>query len=60
MEVRLEESSWVVNDEYIIADGTCGVHNYEIYLYGSDIDNVDPEYSSDSFEECLTWIWNSI
>ena len=44
MDIRLEETLWVINDgEYIVSD--------------YDGETV---YSNDDFECCLTWVWNSI
>ena len=57
MEVRLEMDNWIVNDEYFITEG---INGYEVYNCGSDEEEASELFSSTSFEECLTWIWNSI
>lgn len=57
MEVRLEMGSWIINDEYLITEG---VYGYEILLCGSNEEEAKELFSSESFEECLTWIWNSL
>lgn len=57
MEVRLEMDNWIVNDEYFITEG---INGYEVYNCGSDEEEANEVFSSTSFEECLTWIWNSI
>ena len=57
MEVRLEMDNWIVNDEYFITEG---VYGYEVYNCGTDEEEARELFSSESFEECLTWIWNSI
>lgn len=56
MEVRLEMGDWVINDDYFI---TNGVDGYKVYCYGTDKEESEELYSSESFEECLTWVWNS-
>lgn len=57
MNVRLECGNWIINDEYLITEG---VNGYEVYDYGVDEEEPNALFSSESFEECLTWIWNSI
>ena len=57
MEVRLEMDTWNINDEYFITDGMYG---YEVYTCGSDEKDAEQVFSSESFEECLTWVWNSL
>lgn len=55
MEIRLVMDNWVVNDEYFITEGlSC----YEVYSCGTDDKEAEEQFSSESFEECLTWIWN--
>lgn len=54
MNIRLEESLWIVNDgEYIIGEGESTAYV---------VSNYDGEtvYSNDDFERCLCWIFNSI
>lgn len=53
MDIKLEGVEWFINDgEYII----CGDENsgYEVCD-----GNYNSLYTSDSFEKCLTWCWNS-
>ena len=57
MEVRLKMDNWIVNDEYFITEG---INGYEVYNYGTDVEEASELFSSTSFEECLTWIWNSL
>jgi hypothetical protein len=57
MDIRLEMGNWVVNDEYFITEGLDG---YEVYNCGTDEEDAKEQFSSSSFEECLTWIWNSL
>lgn len=57
MEVRLEMDNWIVNDEYFITEG---INGYEVYNCGTDEEEASEQFSSTSFEECLTWIWNSL
>ena len=57
MNIRLEMGEWVINDEYIIRDE---VYRYKVYPCGTGEEEPKELYSSELFEECLTWIWNSI
>ena len=58
MEIRLEMGSWIINDEYFVTEG---VYGYEVFCYDPDDEEEAKElFSSESFEECLTWIWNSL
>lgn len=57
MEIRLEMDNWIVNDEYFITEG---INGYEVYNCGTDEEESNELFSSTSFEECLTWIWNSL
>jgi hypothetical protein len=57
MEVRLEMDTWNINDEYFIREG---MYEYEVYTCGTDEEDAKEVYSSESFEECLTWVWNSL
>ena len=57
MNIILEMDNWIINDEYFITEG---VHGYEVYLCGTENEEAEEQYSSESFEECLTWIWNSL
>lgn len=56
MEIRLEMDEWVINNEYFI---TNGLENYEVYTCGTDENEAEEQFSG-TFEECLTWIWNSL
>lgn len=56
MNVVLEMENWIVNDEYFI---TQGLNEYEVYNCGDDAEEAKELYTG-TFEECLTWIWNSI
>lgn len=57
MKIRLEMDNWIINDEYFITEG---VYEYEVYNCGSDNEEAKELFSSKSFEECLTWVWNSL
>lgn len=57
MNIRLEMDDWIINDEYIITNGVIG---YEVYKSGTEDTEAEEVYSSESFEECLTWVWNSL
>lgn len=57
MDIRLEMGSWIINDEYFITEGLNG---YEVYNCGTDEEEAKELFSSESFEECLTWIWNGL
>lgn len=57
MEIRLVMDDWVINDEYFITEG---VYGYEVYVCGTDKEDAKEQFASVSFEECLTWIWNSL
>ena len=57
MNIRLKRDNWIVNDEYFITEGLNG---YGVYTYGIDEEDAKEQFSSESFEECLTWIWNSL
>lgn len=57
MNIRLEMDNWIINDEYIITNGVIG---YEVYKSGTEDTEAEEVYSSESFEECLTWVWNSL
>lgn len=57
MHIVLEMENWVINDEYFITNGISG---YEVYKCGTDEEESKELFSSESFEECLTWVWNSI
>lgn len=57
MNIVLEMDSWIVNDEYFITEG---VNGYEVFSCGTDTEEAAHQFSSESFEECLTWIWNSL
>ena len=57
MDIKLEMGNWVVNDEYFITEG---VYEYEVYSCGTENEEATELYSSESFESCLTWIWNNL
>ncbi len=57
MNIRLEMDNWIINDEYFITDGLSG---YEVYSCGTDTTEAEELYASESFEKCLTWVWNSL
>lgn len=57
MEIRLEMGNWIINEEYFITEG---VNEYEVYNCGTDEEEASELFLSESFEECLTWIWNSL
>ena len=52
MELRLDCGNWYANG-YIIEG------NFESGYNVLNEENEDIVYSDDSFENCLTWIWNS-
>lgn len=56
MNIVLEMGIWIVNDEYFIKQGLNG---YEVYDCGDDTKEAKDLYTG-TFEEFLTWIWNSI
>lgn len=57
MNITFENGRWVCDDEYFIIDGLNG---YEVYKCEvEDTEQTQALYSSESFEKCLTWIWNS-
>ena len=57
MNIVLEMGNWIVDDEYFITNSFYG---YEVYKCGTEAEEAKELYSSESFEECLTWIWNSL
>lgn len=57
MNIVLEMDNWIINDEYFITSGVAG---YEVYTVGDDENEAKEVYSNESFEACLTWVWNSI
>lgn len=56
MEIVLDMGHWCVNDEYFITEG---VYGYEVHTFGSEDEESKEVYSNETFEGCLTWIWNS-
>lgn len=57
MNVELVMNNWIINEEYFITEG---VNGYEVYSCGTDEEEAKELFSSESFEECLTWVWNSL
>lgn len=57
MRIKLEMGEWIIDDEYFI---TNGLNGYEVYTCGSEDSEAKEVYASESFEECLTWIYNSL
>lgn len=57
MRIKLEMGEWIIDDEYFI---TNGLNGYEVYICGSEDSEAKEVYARDSFEECLTWIYNSL
>lgn len=57
MNVVFEIGNWIVNDEYFITEA---VNGYAVYNCGTDENEAEEVFSSESFEECLVWIWNSL
>lgn len=57
MNVELEMGNWIVNDEYFITEEIGG---YAVYNCGTDTEDAKELFKSESFEECLTWVWNSV
>ena len=57
MKIELYDGTWVINDEYYITDG---VNGYEVYTCGTDTEESKEVYTNESFECCLTWVWNSL
>ena len=70
MRIKLEMGEWIIDDEYFITNGlngyevyTCGSKDSEakeVYTCGSKDSEAKEVYASESFEECLTWIYNSL
>lgn len=57
MNVELVMDNWIIDEEYFITEG---VNGYEVYNCGTDEEEAKELFSSESFEECLTWVWNSL
>lgn len=57
MNIVLEMGSWIVNDEYVITESVYGYEVYECRTYEYE---TKEKFLSESFEECLIWIWNSL
>lgn len=57
MRIELYDNIWIIDDEYFI---TNGLNEYEVYTSGTDTEEAKEVYASESFEECLTWIYNSL
>lgn len=55
MEIRLDFGNWYINGYVIEGDTEIGYEVYEDCGENRDI----PLYESESFEECLTWCYNS-
>ena len=59
MNIRLDCSDWIVDDNYIISgDVKNGYIVYQID-YENDDDKGDIVYHNNDFESCLTWCYNS-
>lgn len=59
MEIKLINDNWHIDDEYVIIENVEG--SYEVHTisqYG-DSEETAELYKSKSFENCLTWCWNS-
>lgn len=55
MKIRLEDMVWVINDgEYYIKDDD------ELTYIVTDYNSEEIYYTSDNFEKCLVWLWNTI
>ena len=57
MRIELYDNIWIIDDEYFI---TNGLNGYEVYTSGTDTEEAKEVYASESFEECLTWVYNSL
>lgn len=57
MEIKLEMGNWIINEEYFITEG---VNEYEVYSCGTEEKEAKEVYSNESFERCLTWVWNNL
>lgn len=57
MNIELVMDNWIIDEEYFITEG---VNGYEVYRCGTDEEEAKELFSSESFEECLTWVWNSL
>ena len=55
MNIKYENETWVIEDEYFI---TREVHEYTVYNCGTETEEAKEQFSSESFEECLSWIYN--
>ena len=55
MEIRLDCGNWYINGYVIEGDKDIG---YSVYAEESESGNM-PLFDSESFEECLTWCYNS-
>lgn len=55
MEIRLDCGNWYINGYVIEGDKDIG---YSVYTEESESGSM-PLFDSESFEECLTWCYNS-
>lgn len=54
MNIKYENETWVIEDEYFI---TREVHEYTVYNCGTETEEAKEQFSSESFEDCLRWVW---
>ena len=57
MDIKYENETWVIEDEYFI---TREVHEYTVYNCGTETEEAKEQFSSESFEECLEWVWRKV
>lgn len=57
MLISFEGDNCVCDGEYFI---TPGVYGYEVYNCGTDEEDAKEQFSSDSFETCLRWIYDKL
>ena len=59
MEIKLINGNWNIDDKYIITGNIeDGYEVHAVSQYG-DAEETEALYESKSFENCLTWCWNS-
>lgn len=59
MGIKLINGNWNIDDKYIITGNIeDGYEVHTVSQYG-DAEEIEALYESKSFENCLTWCWNS-
>ena len=59
MEIRLEEGHWIMGEYTIAGDEEDGYVIWRTDDYDEVEDFAEALFESKSFEECVTWCWNS-